>query len=121
MALHYLKPPAVRYQGSELRQQRRATRFGATWAWIREAFNRSRATPRCWPLLRFVWHAGTLAIRCLDPTLWWLLHRRCTFAAPYCRPPLLGAAHWKLPNGAAWRGTPKWYKHASMPSNHKVR
>ena len=108
VVLHYLKglQPRGGTRGGDAPPvpARRRERHGALWRWIGLAFRNAsaRRASRCWPPVRFAWRAAERSIRCLDPVAWWLQHRRCTFEPPYCRAPLLGAAHWVQPHGAAW-------------------
>jgi hypothetical protein len=106
-ASHWAPPGAESVALHGLKVRRARARFGALWAAIRGAYTgrtaeAGPAAPRCWPPVRFAWDAAAQTLRCLDPALWWLHHRRCTFRPPYCRAPLLGEEHWA--GVALWRG-----------------
>ena len=88
VAIHFLKP--------NIYPKKLRLRFQLLWSWL--WFATRSSVPRCWPLVRFVWHPapGAQTVRCLDPVAWWLTMRRCSSSAQFCRPSAWPASHWSI-------------------------
>ena len=103
VAVHFLKP--------NIYPKKLRLRFHLLWEWLWYA-TRS-PVPRCWPLIRFSWRPAESLARCLDPAMWWLHLRRCSFASHFCRPSPWPASHWTIgkrelhePVGGIWKTAP---------------